>query len=203
MNLTIIGSTGKTGRHVVAEAISRGHAVTATTRRPAALENADAVTIIHGDGRDHDAMRRAVDGADAVIAIVAASSRRGPHHAADVARTLTAVMVESGAPRLVVTSPYPIIGKRPRLPIAILRTVFAAAYADARAMEQHVSASDLDWTIVRLNRLSDGSATGRVRVTTELFDRPSGTTRGDVAAVLLDVAEGSRYTRAAVNVAGP
>jgi NAD(P)H-binding len=86
--------------------------------------------------------------------------------------------------------------------MAILRTVFAAAYADARAMEQHVSASELDWTIVRLNRLSDKSRTGRVRATTGLFDRPSGMTRGDAAAVLLDVAEGSRYTRTAVNVAG-
>jgi len=34
MKLLVIGSTGRTGRHVVEQAVQRGHAVTAFTRRP-------------------------------------------------------------------------------------------------------------------------------------------------------------------------
>jgi putative NADH-flavin reductase len=202
MRLTVIGSTGQTGRHVVAEALSRGHAVTAATRRPEALEHRDAVTVVQGDGRDPLVMRRAVSAADAVIAIVAARSPRGPHHMADVARTVVGAMHEAGVSRLVVTSAYPIVGDRPRIPMALLRTIFAANYADARAMEQVVTASDLEWTITRLNRLTDKPATNESRLTTDLLDRPSAIPRADAAAVLLDLAENGKYERAAVNVAG-
>ena len=202
MRLTVIGSTGQTGRHVVAEAMSRGHAVTAATRRPEALEHRDAVTVVHADGRDPLAMRGAVSGADAVIAIVAARSPRGPHHMADVARSLVGAMSDAGVRRLVVTSAYPIVGDRPRVPMALLRLIFAANYADARAMEHVVTASDLQWTIARLNRLTNGPATRDTRLTTDLLGRPWAIPRADAAAVLVDLAEDGEYARTAVNVAG-
>jgi putative NADH-flavin reductase len=38
MNITVIGSTSRTGRHVLAEGLRRGHQITAFTRgRPEAL----------------------------------------------------------------------------------------------------------------------------------------------------------------------
>jgi len=79
MKLTVIGATGRTGRHVVDEALRRGHKVTAFTRRPEALtERSRLDGVVVGDGRDPEAVRKAVSGADAVIAIVAAASRKGP-----------------------------------------------------------------------------------------------------------------------------
>lgn len=36
MNLTVLGAAGRTGRHVLEQAMARGHRVTAFTRRPAA-----------------------------------------------------------------------------------------------------------------------------------------------------------------------
>lgn len=203
MNVTVIGSAGRTGRLVLAEAVRRGHKVTAFTRRAEALAAlSDLAAVVIGDGRDPQAVRQAVAHADAVIAIVSAPGRKGPHHTAAVAEVLTEAMSEAGTRRLVVTSAYPIVAVRPRLPMALLRRVFADAYADAGRMERIVRASDLDWTVVRLNRLTDGPARGRVRISRGLLDRPASLTRADAAAVLLDVLADSAYARTAVNVGG-
>jgi hypothetical protein len=60
----------------------------------------------------------------------------------------------------------------------LVRRWLAGAFADAAAMEQLVSASDLDWTIARLPLLTDRAATGRFGISRGLFtpgavpDRP-------------------------------
>jgi putative NADH-flavin reductase len=204
MKLTVIGSTGRTGHHILTQAAARGHDVTAFTQRPHLLPDPSTLAaVVVGNGRDPEKVRTAIAGADAVIAVIAASSRNGPHHTAQVSRVITSEMAELGVRRLVITSAYPIVADRPRLPMMILRRVFATAYADARAMEAQVCATDLDWTIARLNRLTDQPATGRVRVRRELIDRPSPLARADVAATLLDLATTNRHHQSAVNIAGP
>jgi len=119
-----------------------------------------------------------------------------------VSRVLTEAMTDLGVRRLVVTSVYPIVADKHRLPIALLRLLFADAYADVSTMEQIVSACDLDWTIVRLNRLTDRPARGGVRVSGGLFDKPSAMSRSDVATALLDVVDDDTTVKAAINTAG-
>ena len=205
MKFTVFGSTGRTGRLVVSEALRRGHDVTAFTRRPEALrdDTRRLTTVVPGDGRDPGAVHTAVSGADAIIAIVSPGRRAGPHQTAAVARVIVDQMNRSGVRRLIATSAYPLVGDSPRVPMALLRLIFADSYADAAAMEHIVSATDLDWTIARLNRLTDKPATGGVRMTSGLFDRPTGLTRADAAATLLDIIADGTTIRNAVNVAGP
>ena len=204
MKLTVIGSTGRTGRHVVAEAGRRGHRVTAFTRRPEGLPlQPGLVRVVHGDGRKAADVRDAVTGADVVIAIVGASTRKGPHETAEVAGVLTEQMTALEVPRLVITGAYPIVATTPRLPIALLNRVLADAYADMRLMESVVMHSGVDWRIVRLNRLTDGPARGACRVSRDLLARPTAITRADAAAALLDISADDSLARTAVNVAGP
>lgn len=204
MKITVFGSTGRIGRLALTEGLLRGHELTAFTRRPEALpDRSGLAAVVSGDGRDPHAVRRAVTGADAVIAIVGASSRKGPHETAAVLRAVTETMSDLGVRRLVVTSPYPIVADKPRLLIALLRLLLADAYADAAKMEQIVSASDLDWTVVRLTRLIDRPAQGGVRTTRGLFNKPTAMTRADAAATLLDILEDRTTVKAAINTAGP
>lgn len=87
MKLTVIGASGRTGTHVLELAARRGHLVTAFSRRPGTVSQPETLArVVVGDGRDPAAVREAITGADAVIAIVAARSRRGPHQSAQVAR---------------------------------------------------------------------------------------------------------------------
>ncbi|WP_433345152.1 NAD(P)-dependent oxidoreductase [Microtetraspora malaysiensis] len=203
MNVTLIGSTGRTGRHVLAEALRRGHRVTAFTRNAAALpENVEPHTVVEGDGRDPDKMRAAVAGADVVISIINGGDSHDPHRAAQATRTVIQAMAETGARRLVVTTPYPIVARRPYLLMWLLRRLLATQYADARDLEQAVAASDMDWTVARLTRLTDRPATGSVLVDRGLLAKPRALTRADVATAVLDIAQDRGLHRVAVNVCG-
>jgi putative NADH-flavin reductase len=201
VRLTVFGATGRTGRHVLEQGLSRGHAITAFTRRPHELESVDSrVTVVRGDGRDPRAVLQAIEGADAAILIIPGGSRKDPHVATDVARTVVGAMIQAGTSRLVVTSAYPIVGSGRRS--AILRLLFATPYADVRAMEGIVSTSQLDWTIARLNRLSNRQPTGNLHITPDLLPRPVGLSRSDAATALLDIVEEPTLARIALNIAG-
>jgi putative NADH-flavin reductase len=203
MKITVFGAAGRTGRHVLAEGTRRGHQLVAFTRRPRALTGVQGlVGIVHGEGRDADAVRRAVDGTDAVISIIPGGRPGDPHRATQVTGTIIQAMTDLGIRRLVVTSAYPVVADRPRLPVMVLRTLLATAFSDVSAMEVTVTGSGLEWTIVRLNRLTDGPGTGTVRTSRDLFAKPRAISRADVATVLLDVVEDDTLARAALNVSG-
>jgi uncharacterized protein YbjT (DUF2867 family) len=203
MRITVFGSTGRTGKCVLAEALRRDHQVVAFTRRPDELTDSGSLAaVVHGDGRDPTAVRTAVAGADGVISIVAGGNRADPHRAAEVTRTIIAAMTGLGGGRLVVTSAYPIVADRPRLPIWLLRRVLATPYADVSELEQAVLSCDLAWTIARLNRLTDGPAVGTALTSRDLLAKPRSLTRADAAATLLDLVEDGALARTAVNIAG-
>ena len=156
MKITVIGAAGRLGQRVVEEATRRGHQVTGLARHPERLARPNLLTgIAAGDGRDRDVVSGAVAGADAVVITVAGGTRKDPHQAADVTRAVTTAMRDHGVHRLVITSAYPIVGTRPRAAMWLLRKVLATPYADAAEAEQIATASGLDWTIARLNRLTD------------------------------------------------
>jgi putative NADH-flavin reductase len=203
MRITVFGATGRTGRHLLAEGLRRGHQLTAFTRRPDALADpATLAGVVVGDARDPAAVRTAVGGAEAVISTVSAERRKGPYPVAEATAAIAEAMADLGVRRLVVTSPYGLVADRPRLLAPLLRRWLAAPFADASAMERAIAASDLDWTVVRLPLLTNRPARGRFRTSGELFaSGPYPLARADAAAALLDVAEAGTFARTAVNVA--
>lgn len=200
MRIAVLGATSRTGLLLLAEASKRGHQVVAFTRRP---EQCPAVaSVVHGDGRDPKVLASALPGADAVISLLPGGNRSDPSVSAAAARALVATMPAAGVKRLVAVSAYPVVGDRPRVPIWILRRVLATAYADVAEMERILTASELDWIIARLNRLTDKPASGAITSSIELLDRARGHSRADAAALLLDLAERPGPARFAVNVSG-
>jgi putative NADH-flavin reductase len=203
MRITVFGSTSRTGRHVLSQGLRRGHEITAFTRRPHTLDDPSALAaVVHGDARDPVVVSRAVEGAEAVITIINGGTRKDPHRYADACRTITQAMTESGVKRLVVTSAYPIVATEPRLVMALLRRLLATPYADLAAMEEIVSTGCLEWTIVRLNRLTNAPASGHVIVSPGLLAKARPISRADVAATLLDLVQDAAMARCAVNVGG-
>jgi putative NADH-flavin reductase len=203
MNITIIGAAGRLGQRVVEEASRRGHQVTGLARRPERLARPDLLTqIASGDGRDRDVVAGAVAGADAVVIAVPGGFGKDPHQAADVTRTVTAAMRDHGVRRLVITSAYPIVGTRPRAAMWVMRKALATPYADVTQAEQIATGSGLDWTIARLNRLTDQPSAGPPHASTGLLDRATGLSRADAAALLVDLAETRNHARQALNVRG-
>jgi putative NADH-flavin reductase len=68
MKLTIFGATGRTGQHLVKQALQRAHQVTAFTRASEKLDASDEnLRVVRGDVQDAASVDQAVAGADAVV----------------------------------------------------------------------------------------------------------------------------------------
>ncbi len=71
MRITIVGATGSVGRRVVAEALSRGHEVTAVVRDSARYEELpEGINPQTGDASNADDMARLSEGQDVVISAI-------------------------------------------------------------------------------------------------------------------------------------
>ncbi|MEV0830323.1 NAD(P)-dependent oxidoreductase [Nonomuraea rubra] len=197
MKILVIGSTGRTGRHVLAQGVRRGHEITAFARRPELLTGRDGLAAVHqGDARDLAAVRTAVHGQDAVIAAVGGS---------EIARTLIAAMRESGVRRVVMTSSRSVPATRPRLPVTLAWLFFREAYVDLARAEGMLQVSDLDWSIARGTMLTDRPGAGRVHVDFEANATGGAMqlSRSDYAMALLDTAEDPSLIGKALGVCGP
>src|SRR5438094_8329602 len=113
-NIVVIGSTGRTGRLVLDEGLRRGHSMTAFTRRPDGLVGVRGLrTVVQGDGRNLDDIRRAVAGQDALISIVVSEGRGPTTVMSDVTRAELDAMQEGGGRRLVSVGGSASGGRRP------------------------------------------------------------------------------------------
>jgi hypothetical protein len=85
---------------------------------------------------------------------------------------------------------------------AVLHRILAKPYADMALMEAAVRASDLDWTLVRAARLTNGAVTGRYRTAVdEKLRRCWSISRADVAHYCLTHAEDTDTFRHIVEIA--
>lgn len=101
--IVVFGAGGKAGRRVVAEAVERGHEVTAVVRDPAkhaGLEGA-GVRLVAGDVTEAKSVAAAAAGQDAAVSTVfRADADPGEFYTA-AAQALVAGLVEAGVERVV------------------------------------------------------------------------------------------------------
>ncbi len=67
MQIALFGATGRTGRLVEERLTARGDRVRALARDPAKLPARPGLVVHAGDARDASAVRKVVDGADAIV----------------------------------------------------------------------------------------------------------------------------------------
>jgi putative NADH-flavin reductase len=196
MKLLVIGSTGRTGKHVLEQGIQRGHEITAFSRRPQELNGFRGLKgIVHGDAFNLEDVRKAVQGQDAVIVAVGMS---------DITRNLITAMCESNVRRLVMTSSRSIVATSPKLAIALAWLIFRDPYRDLARAEGMLEVSGLDWSVVRGTMLTDKPFTGQVHIDFEA-NATGGDwtlTRADYAMTLLDVVENPQMIGKALGVCG-
>jgi putative NADH-flavin reductase len=202
MQIAVFGSTGGTGRLVLADGIRRGHEMTAFARDAGALAGVTGLAgVVEGDGRDRVAVEKAIAGQAAVIVTV--SGRGEADVIAGIARTVTAAMPSLGVRRLVAASAYGMVATRPYIVAGVVRKVFAKEFADQAAADRVIASTDLDWTILRGTRLTRKPARGVARRSTGLFTKgPYSLARAVFAAALLDLAQDRTAVRQTVNITG-
>ena len=169
MKIVVLGATGGTGREIVRQAIEHGHAVTAFVRSPDKLKTfGDRIAVIPGDLLNSADLERVLKGQDAVLSGFgprAPISKTDAHLLRHFADTLTSAMLHARVRRVVIES-MAFLFKNSIVPPAYIlgRLFFADLIADASEMEQVITHSELDWTIVRPPKLTDKPRTGKYRV---------------------------------------
>jgi nucleoside-diphosphate-sugar epimerase len=205
MRLTIIGATGRTGRHLVEQALDAGYEVIAFARNLSKLIIAhERLTVVQGDATDPAAVERAIQYADAVICVLNTSFVR------DIAKTkpLTRIthnilkaMKIFGVRRLIITSagipqPNDLPDLRFSLLLGIGKLLMPPAVEDTVASAHIVQSSDVDWTIVRMaptNATPTGQVNaGYVKRETKMF-----VSRADAAMFMLKELRANNWVRQA------
>lgn len=195
MRIAVFGATGGTGIELVEQARERGHAVTAFVRDPAPLAHGgDGLTIMTGDIHDVAAVARCVQGQDAVLCALGSRDLKKTMIRATGTVSIIDGMKQEGVSRLIVVSAMGIGASWNDLsPINKLffATFLSGARADHEAQEAAVTASGLDWTIVRPSGLVDTPGTGVYRAGEGIRATTSKIPRADVADLILnELAEG-------------
>jgi putative NADH-flavin reductase len=206
MKIAVFGATGRTGGLIMERALSAGHQVTVLVRDPNKLKQRQSgLRIIKGDARQASAVADAVGGADAVISALGS----GNDTVTLFGRNVMEVMERTGVRRIVslVGASVLMPGDLPSTSMSMLRFITrifgGKMLKDGETHARELAASNLDYTLVRPPRLTDGPASGRIQHDLTLKLGPtSSISRADLAAFLLGIAVEGRYIRAAPMVAG-
>ncbi|AUX27793.1 NADH-flavin reductase [Sorangium cellulosum] len=208
--LLVLGATGGTGAALIRQALEAGHEVSAFARDPSAIPvpHHERLRALRGDIMDGEQVSRAVAGHDAVLSALGARGLGPTRVYSGGAGNILRAMKEHGVRRLIaVTAAGLCANLRGALWFRLLvKPLLRNAYSDMERMEEAVRNSDVDWTLVRPPRLTDGRLTGQYRVSVDLM--PPGNylfaspvlSRDDVAHFMLAQLENDEYLRKTVVV---
>ncbi|MBO1333583.1 NAD(P)-dependent oxidoreductase [Streptomyces sp. VRA16 Mangrove soil] len=210
LNIVLFGATGMVGSRIAAEAVQRGHRVTAVSRSGASP--VPGVTAAAADLADLDRVAQVVAGHDAV-ASAAAPPRDGSDPKAPFLKlnqTLVAGVRRAGVGRLVVVggagslevAPGQALADQPGFPDAYLGE--ALAHRDVLTYLRTVD--DLDWTYISpAAEIAPGERTGEFRIGGDrLMTDADGNSRisaEDYAIAFVDEVERDGHARSRMSVA--
>ncbi|MFI1180080.1 NAD(P)-dependent oxidoreductase [Streptomyces sp. NPDC020799] len=212
MRITVFGAAGNVGSRVVAEALSRGHEVTAVVRDPARFPHLPAgVEARTGDAAVADDVAALSAGQDLVISATRPAPGRESEHAATtrallagLARTGVRLLVVGGAGSLTVPgSGGRAVRDDPALAPAAIRPITLAGTEQLAVCRAETT---VDWVYLSpAARLAPGERTGAYRLGTDelLVDAEgnSAISMEDLAVALLDEAEWPKHRRVRFTVA--
>ena len=210
MKLAVFGATGRTGKHLVRQALEAGHEVVAFARNPAKLADVglpaehERLRVVEGDVKDTDRVAEAVEGADAVLSAIGHTKTSAKDVQTVGTQNILRAMERHGVRRLVSETGAgvadPKDGKRSfgaKLMGGMLKLFAPAVLEDAEGHAAALRAGDAAWTMVRAPRLTDGDHTGAYE--TGYLDLGPGAkiSRADVADFMLKLALEGGYEREA------
>ena len=198
MKLTVLGASGRIGRHVVEQALERGHEVTVLVRDPGRLTvDPTAVRVVVGTVQESDAIERAIDGADAVVSAIGPDGNtrdQVERLRAGMERTIAA-MQRHGVRRIVNLSGAGISAPREekprfdRIATRIVRLFSRHVVAAKQAEYDELARSELEWVAIRPALVTDGPLTGHYAAGPKELRPGARISRHDIAHLMLGEAE--------------
>jgi putative NADH-flavin reductase len=208
MRVLIVGATGGTGRQLVAQALERGHHVTALARNPAGLEiQHPRLRIVRGNVLDAASLDEAMRGQEAVVSALGHKQLFRPTRIlSEGTRNLLAAMEAAGVNRFVCETALGIGQSAGRMGVYytlfVVPLILPFYFWDKARQERVIAQSRVNWIIVRPGALTNGPHRGKYR-------RGAGIgsllwtvriSRADVAEFMLNQLTEDTYLRAAPGV---
>lgn len=199
--ICVFGALGRTGIHVLREATERGYKVTAFIHNPNVKSSIpEGVETVVGDVLDRDAVYQAIKGADAVISVIGHVKNSDPLVQTRGIENMVNAMKANHVKRII-----SLTGTGVRLPndrpSVVDRVLNRAVYLiapkrieDGIKHAQVLQESALDWTVLRVLKLTNLSfGTGRYRLSEHGPAEPL-TSRRKVARIILDLLDSKDFT---------
>lgn len=206
--LLIIGASGGTGRQLVVQALERGHVVTAFVREPSKLPiKHPKLTIIQGNVLDSTAVEAAVRGQDTVLSALGHKRYFYPNRIlSEGTRNILQAMEVHRVPRLVCETSLGLGGSVGRLglyfTIFVIPLILPFYFWDKTRQEQLITASNVEWVIVRPGVLTNGRKRNSYRHGLKVgsFVWTVRISRADVADFMLNQVADNTYLRTSPGV---
>ena len=210
MHILILGSTGRTGRILLSEALNRGHKVTILISHKGAIRiNPELVKVYEGTPLNKFTLADAMKGCDAILSALNISRlsdfpwsklRTSKDFLSESMRHILEVARENKVKRIIITTAWGVSETYNDIPFwfrwLIRNSNIRYPYYDHGKQEQLLQSSNMDWTIVRPVGLADSTKAREVKVTFDNRPKPSLTiTRRNVALFMLDALEKNLYQR--------
>ncbi|ELY59327.1 NAD(P)-dependent oxidoreductase [Natronococcus jeotgali] len=201
MKIAVFGATGRTGRPVCEQALERGHEIVVHARSPDRVQfTDDRVTVVEGDAYTGDGVRDAVESVDAVVSVLGQGDGSPDDLLTVAGEQITDAMTERGVLRFVtlvgagVREDGESVSLGGKMMGVLLKLLARDVLEDAETHVESVRETDLEWTVVRVPRLSEGDRTGAYRAG-EINLGFDAIDRADVARFILDCLEDDRNVR--------
>jgi putative NADH-flavin reductase len=196
MNITIIGASAGIGLETVKRGLNRNHSITTLSRSEIEIEAKKSLKVILGDATNKADLLNSIQNTDAIIVTLGTSKNmKATTLFSDFAKLIVEIHSENkiDIPFIFVTGFGAGESKNyvPWLVKIFLKYFLKEVYADKTNMEEIITNSDMNWTVVRPGRLLDKKLTEKYRIENKLFKgiNIGGINRADVADFLIKQAE--------------
>ena len=196
MNIAIIGASAGIGLETVKRGLNRNHSITTLSRSEIEIKEKKSLNMILGDATNKADLLNSIQQADAIIVTLGTGrDMKATTLFSDFAKLIVEINREKkmDVPFIFVTG-FGAGESRNYVPWMVklfLKYLLKDVYADKTKMEEIITNSDLNWTVVRPGRLLDKELTEKYRIENTLFKgiNIGGINRADVADFLIKQAE--------------
>ena len=206
--LLIVGATGGTGRQLVAQALERGHIVTALARDPSGMRvDHPRLRVVRGDVLDCPSVEAAVRDQDAVLSALGHKRFFYPNRIlSEGTQNLLRAMEAHRVDRFVCETTLGIGESAGRMglyyTLFVIPVILPFYFWDKTRQERLIAASRVSWVVVRPGVLTNGARRGLYRHGPAIgsYLRTVRISRADVADFMLNQVTDSAYVGAAPGV---
>ncbi len=209
MKILVFGSTGATGQQIVKQALQLGYKVTAFARDPSkVILKHEKLSIVKGDILDYDSIEKAVQSHNAVMSALGIRTFKKNSIMSDGTRNIIKAMQQQNIKRFICMSSIGVgNSKEQQSGLGFLYNKILIPYLmknmfnDKELQEQIIQESNLNWTIVRPTRLTNGEKTGNYKAFSynERNYNPK-ISRADVAGFMLEILNNDKYIKECVSI---